>query len=183
MKKKLLAVLLVCTLASSLTLLGCSSTELTTVTRDGFSFQIDSTWEEEVTYAGTYIFSYTYQPTTAKGNPKLQLDEFEHSIYSERPTRAEQLEYLHDDFVDDGLPEYGFEMRFSNIREGSFGSNAFISADVGYYLDGELLMQGKKAEFFVTSTLQVSILYTVDSSSYKQYKKDIQRVIDSIKPV
>ena len=178
MKKRILATLLTCVLVCGFALAGCKGgITYTAFNGNGYSVEIDQTWSGEAISDGLYLYR---SPSGTEGSPSISITE----IQSDPIDYDSQVMFLQMRF--ENMPASGdsnSENRYSNVQQGTFGSNALVTADSEFYLDGALTIKSKEIMFFATPSLLVSIEYSVGVAGYSSHQADMEHVINSVKPL
>ena len=156
-----------------------SSISYTTFEGNGYSIEIDNTWSAESDVGFTFIIR---SPQGTEGYPRINISEMDYYPESLSQNRNDQMDALRMT-TKNFTAESGNEYRYSNVQEGSFGSNALISYELEVYKEEELTSRYRGVLFYVAPGFRVEIEYSVNVDYFDRYRADMEHVIGSVKPL
>ena len=187
MRGGLFAGLLIITLALGFTSVGCdirkvpgdpgpsesyyTPSSYRTIEHEGYTFEINSDWVEEVTSQS----SWRYYEATAPGDSNyafVAIQELD-TTFNYSTTTDEQLEMLR-------LTMNIFAPDPISIEEGLIGANASITAEYLTHRAGEPYLINKALFFFVNPDLFVMVICTSPVEQYCEYRDNFEFIVGSI---
>jgi hypothetical protein len=185
--KRLAALLLAGVMA--LGLVGCGGS-WTTEERDGYSFDINTSWEKERYDEDTYYYSLEGGSVTEALAASeegvdvgplttIRVSEYKSSYaYETFEKQSESFERM----LEGHTSENGISgWRYSDVKMGSLGAYASVTYIQTFFYDGEDMSSSQGMEFFVSPNLKVTISFSCPLERVSKYQADFDKVINSVK--
>jgi hypothetical protein len=172
--KKFMALLLMGILAFAL--VGCGGS-WTTEEYDGYSFEVNSSWEKERYDDNIYIYYLEGDSDTEEGVWIMVYESESSFAYETFDEQSESLQRISDGYIsEDGTSGW----RCSNLEITNLGAYAFARYTQTSFSDGEDTWLSQCARFFVNSNHEITISLDGPLEKVPQYQRDLDRLLDSI---